>query len=82
MNKIIPEFLVNADNVYRTKHFIVKQVLVLESYSKIDNHILSHDTFYARTKKRDRQYEFFYDDKTNINGKRLPATMYSRKYVK
>ena len=82
MNKIIPEFLVNADNVYRTKHFIVKQVLVLETHSKIDNHLLSHDTFYTRTKKRDRQYEFFYDDKANINGKRLPATMYSRKYVK
>lgn len=82
MKNIIPDFIIDADNVYRTKHYIIKQILVLDNCSNTDNHIMSHDTFYTRTKKRDSQYEFIYDNKPNINGKRLPSTMCSRKYVK
>ncbi len=77
----IPEFMVNADNVYRTKHFIVKQVIVLDKYVDENNNIMSFDTFYLRTKHRDIQYEKCFANKNHINGKRLPSTMTSRKYI-
>jgi hypothetical protein len=77
----IPEFLIDADNVYRTKYFIIKQVLVLDRTCDEDNNITSYDTFYKRTKQRDKEYELVFADKNHIDGKRLPSTMCSRKYV-
>lgn len=77
----IPEFLIDADNVYRTNYFIVKQVLILKTSTNQDNSLMSYDTFYKRTKKRDKQFEIYFDCKSNQNGKRLPSTMYQRKYI-
>ncbi len=44
-------------NVYRTKHFIVEQVLCLKDDNVHTAQMCSHDTFIRRTKKRDAQYE-------------------------
>lgn len=75
------EFLENATNVYRTKHYIVKQCICIETHNELNNIIMSQDTFYKRTKKRDKIYEEVFADKQNINGKRLPSVMHSRTYV-
>lgn len=77
----IPNFLIDADNVYRTKHFIVKQILILENSTNQDNSIMSYDTFYKRTKKRDKEFDMCFNCKSNQNGKRLPSTMFQRKYI-
>ena len=49
--EFIPDFILYADNVYRTKEFIVKQQL---SIIRKDGYevpvLLSTDTFYKRTK--------------------------------
>ena len=79
MNNV--DFLQDADNVYRTKHFIVKQVIDVEVSDIYDNIILSHDTFYLRTPIRDKQYEKAFAGKSNIEGKRLPSTTTTRRYV-
>ena len=50
-------FLRNADNVYRTKHFIVKQVIEVQEHSVEGNSIVSFDTYYRRTPKRDLAYK-------------------------
>ncbi|UKI51948.1 MAG: hypothetical protein L6V79_07310 [Clostridium sp.] len=42
---------------------------------------LSHDTFYRRTKKRDREYELIFAERKHIDGKRIHSTMYGRTYV-
>lgn len=81
MKNLIPDFVINADNVYRTKNYIVRQVIVLDNTTVEDNSITSYDTFFKRTKLRDHQYELLHADKVNINGKRLPSTMCSKKYV-
>ena len=81
MKKIIPDFIIDADNVYRTRRYIIKQVLSLEKPIAEDNGIKSYDTFYKRTPTRDKQYEIIFGDRKRINGKRLPSTMYSRKYI-
>lgn len=81
MNKEALDFIKNATNVYRTKNFIVKQVIGIQ-YSGVENNVVfSRDTYYARTKKRDAEYELVYCSRRNVNGKRLPATMYSREYI-
>lgn len=76
-----PDFMVDAMNVYRTRDFIVKQVIGIK-YSDIENiAVISNDTFYRRTKKRDREYERIFWERKQINGKRIPSTMYARTYV-
>ena len=82
MKKIIPDFIIGADNVYRTKHYIIRQVIKLEVPGIEDNGIMSYDTFFYRTSTRDKQYEVVFNDRKKINGRRLPSTMCSRSYVK
>ena len=56
----VPDFMVDAMNVYRTRDFIVKQVIGIR-YSDVENiAVISNDTFYRRTKKRDREYEHIF----------------------
>ena len=73
--------LSDATNVYRTKYFIIKQVVVIDCNEKIDSAIFSQDTFIKRTKSRDKEYEKMYEQRMNINGKRMPTNMCARRYV-
>lgn len=75
------DFLYDANNVYRTKNYIVKQVIGVRTSDEENNIIMSFDTYYRRTKKRDKIYERAFASKKHIDGKRLPSTMYSRKYI-
>lgn len=81
MEKYIPEFLRGADNVYRTKHFIVKQTLAIQKSDGEDNLLISYDTYYRRTTKRDLAYNMAFIDKSNAEGRRLPSSTYVRTYV-
>ncbi len=81
MKQFIPDFLQDADNVYRTKHFIVKQVMEIHENSVENNSVISYDTYYRRSLKRDLAYNMAYQDKANLDGKRLPSTIYTRTYV-
>lgn len=81
MKDYIPEFTKEATNVYRTENYIVKQCIGVKYGYAENNVVFSHDTYYLRTKQRDREYENYYFDRKNINGKRLPTTMYARRYV-
>lgn len=81
MKKGIPEFVSNANNVYRTKNFIVKQEIAIGCDSVEMNAVLSRDTFYARTAVRDMEYEAYFSRRRYVNGKRVPSTIYSRKYI-
>ena len=77
----LPDFVMDADNVYRTSKYIVKQSLKVQLYSTEANAIISCDVFYKRNKRRDNEYEQIFYDRKCIDGKRLPSTMYTRKYV-
>ena len=74
-------FLKDATNVYRTKHFIVKQVIQIKYDKREDNIVCSYDTFYARTKDRDEVYEALFCNRKKINGRRIATTMYARTYI-
>lgn len=78
----IPDFIaICADNIYRTKNFIVTQDLQYKENRVLDNVLLSHDTYFKRTKKRDAEYAAFFENKDRIDGRRIPSTSYTRKYV-
>ena len=79
MNNV--DFLENADNVYRTKRYIVKQEIDLEVDSLYDNMMVSHDTYYLRTAARDAKYDNVFRGKVNLNGKRVATGMSTRRYV-
>ena len=78
----IPDFCEEAVNVYRTKRYIVKQDISVEMTDSGDTIIFSNDVFYERTKIRDKQYEHIFAERKNVNGKRLPSTSYTRRYIK
>lgn len=75
------ETITNSTNVYRTKYFIIAQDIELQLDDYQNNAVISRDTFFYRNKIRDKQYEHLFRDRKNINGKRLPTTMYSRTFV-
>lgn len=64
-----PDFMVDAMNVYRTRDFIVKQVIGIKHSDVKNIAVISNDTFYRRTKKRDREYERIFWERKHINGK-------------
>ena len=76
-----PDFLTGADNIYRTKKYIVTQFITVKNDCMETSQILSEDVFYKRTPFRDKQFDIMFDDTLYVNGKRLPCTICSRKYV-
>ena len=75
------DFLQGADNVYRTPDFIVKQKISISVNHQGDAHSVSIDTYYARTEKRDADYEFAFQFRDKIDGKRIKSGTYLRQYV-
>lgn len=71
----------NASNVYRTKNYIVVQEVEIKASDVQINNICSFDTYFARTKSRDKEYEKIFRDRNLIDGRRLRTGMYSRKYI-
>ena len=79
--KNFPDFLTKATNVYRTKHYIVRQTIHIQNGDVNGCVLFSNDTFFLRNKKRDADYNLVFGDQTNVEGRRLHSTAYSRKYV-
>lgn len=77
MNLDEVDFLSNATNVYRTEEFIVSQHITFCTGGLGVARLLSEDTFYIRTKKRDMQYEKLFTG----NGKRIHSAMFVRTYI-
>lgn len=77
----IPDFIKGATNVYRTREFIVRQVLGIQYDCEQGNVVFSRDTFYRRTPERDKEYEILFCMRVRIDGKRLPSMMYARTYI-
>jgi hypothetical protein len=77
----LPDFLDDATNVYRTREYIVNQVVTFEEDENGNDFVFSRDTFYVRTKKRDKEYAEWFAQRKNIEGKRFPCHAYSRRYI-
>ena len=77
------DFVNNADNVYRTREYIVKQQISTSvNKNSLITHLISEDTYYLRIPKRDVEYNIIFKVRgKNIDGKRIRSTMYTRKYV-
>lgn len=75
------DFLQNADNVYRTEEYIVKQKLSLSRDKNLEAYTISTDTYFARTKFRDRLFYEAFSSRVNVDGKRVKASAYIRSYI-
>lgn len=71
-----------AINVYRTKYYIVIQELALGEDFNSNSMLISEDSYYIRTKKRDSFFNKLFKDRRIIDGKRIRATVYKRRYIK
>lgn len=76
----IPDFMVEATNVYRTKYYIIKQDLYMDTNIDGQDYLYSKDTFYLRNKQLDKIYEMIFSNRLNIDGKRIKCTSHSRIY--
>lgn len=74
------DFLQNADNVYRTTEFIVKQKISLSWNDKCEVHTVSDDTYFVRTPKRDAQFDSIFSIRENVDGRRVKSGAYTRTY--
>ena len=74
------EFLKGASNVYRTRHFIVRQRLGLLYNDEESNQLISRDTYYSRTTERDAEYEIRFKKRIKIDGKRIRTNVIVREY--
>lgn len=77
----IPKFVDGATNVYRTKGYIVNQVLSFEEDENGNGFVFSRDIYYRRTPVRDRQFERWFSERQYTDGTRFPCQAYSRRYV-
>ena len=82
-NEIVPnlDFLCDGDNVYLTKHYIVKQEIEVIRSDLGEAMSFSQDTYYLRTEERDSYFKIVFADRKNIDGKRLSVSTYIRKYI-
>lgn len=76
----LPEFVQGAANVYRTKSYIVKQNVSLGHQGLESTTLISRDTYYVRTPKRDAMYERIFEGNQNLEGRRIPTMAYFRTY--
>ena len=76
----LPEFVQGATNVYRTKSYIVKQNVSLGHQGLESTTLISRDTYYVRTPKRDAIYESIFEGNEDLDGRRIPTMAYFRTY--
>ena len=76
----LPEFVQGATNVYRTKNYIVKQNVSLRHQGLESTTLISRDTYYVRTPKRDAIYESIFEGNKDLDGRRIPTMAYFRTY--
>ena len=76
------DYFREADNVYRTKDFIVCQRVSLYRSGNGNTLLMSDDIYLLRTRSRDADYELVYKVRgKRINGKRMRSGSYTRKYI-
>ena len=75
-----PEFVHGATNVYRTKKYIVRQMLMLNVHEIFGPHTVSRDIYYERTPERDAEYEKYFEGVADMDGRRIPSMGYVRSY--
>ena len=76
----IPDFIRGESNIYRTREFIVKQVISLAHHGLDSAKLISTDTYYLRTPGRDACYESIFGENKDPDGKRIPTMAYFRSY--
>lgn len=75
------DFIDEAHNIYRTKSYIVRQMLSTDVTENGNIIMISEDTYYVRTRKRDAEFDAIFGCREKVDGKRIRATMFTRTYI-
>lgn len=70
-----------ANNAYRTKNYIVTQRIMFRQTEADGSMIMSIEAFYKRNQERDTIFEKVFENRINVDGRRLHSTMYTRSYI-
>ena len=76
----IPDFLIGATNVYRTRDYIVKQRIELRENDEHGSYLFSRDTYYRCTQRRNREYDAAFPNRVD-DGERIHTLVYTRRYI-
>ena len=79
MKKDLPDFMIDATNIYRTKKYIVKQNLYIDYDINNSSILFSQDIYYLRNKKIDKLFDLIFERPDLISG--LSYIFYSFKFV-
>ena len=74
-------FWADADNVYRTEFYVVKQKIYVLRAKNGKTYSISEDTYYPRFDSIDKHFEMVFADREPIDGKRLPASTFIRTFA-
>ena len=77
----IQELLSDANNVYRTREYIVIQKVFVEDSFKHDALVFSEDIYIPRSKKNDNIYEKYFSNRAFLDGKRIRTNVSFKRYV-
>ena len=75
------ELFSNAENIYRTKFYIIKQQILYLYDSDGNTTIHSDDTYYLRNKKLDSLFEKTFSNRKKLNGQRIHSLTHTKTYV-
>lgn len=75
------DFLENANNVYSTAHYIVAQKIKIVVDPQDKHYLTTFDTFYKRTKEREKQYCRAFLTENIVTGGRISCEVTKRKYI-
>lgn len=80
--KSVIDYINKANNVYRTKKYIVCQTVKLIHKSVGVSLLVTEDTYILRNANRDFEYEIVFAVRGDqLDGKRITSATYLRKYV-
>lgn len=78
----LKNLLTDSMNVYLTKHYIVKQNIVVTLDSQGNSYIHSNDIYILRNRKRDKEFLRMFADRDCLKGKRIHSATHIRTYIK
>ena len=76
----IQNFVADANNIYRTKKYIVAQKIFVEDDCRGEAIVYSDDIYFIRSKRNDKLYEKYFENRTFIDGRRISTHISSKRY--
>ena len=75
------EIMQDAQNIYRTPEYIVSQKISIILTKQCNTYSFSEDTYYLRNEKRDADFEYAFQNRDHLEGRRIQTHTHVRRYI-